>query len=85
MQDFIPPKPANSFRVVIELNSSGQRLDAILLKKLREQKDNLDLFNISRMKFKELFTTGKIQIKGQRATPSSEIAAGTTYIDILGY
>ncbi len=85
MQDNIPTKPANSFRVILELNSSGSRLDAILLKFLRDQKGNLDLQNISRTTFKELFQTGKILIKGQRAKPSSTLAKGTTYVDILGY
>lgn len=85
MQDHIPIRPAHSFRVVLELNSSGTRLDSILLKSLREQNKNLDLQNISRTVYKELFQSGKILIKGQRAKPSSTLAKGTTYIDILGY
>lgn len=85
MQDFIPPRPAKSFRVVLEMNSSGKRLDAVLLAALKEQNDNLNLREITRTKFKALFTDGKILIKGQRATPSSSLARGTTYIDILGY
>jgi hypothetical protein len=43
------------------------------------------LREISRTKMKELFTTGRILIKGQRATPSSALAKGITYVDILGY
>jgi hypothetical protein len=57
----------------------------VLLAALKKQNENLNLREISRTKFKELFTTGKILIKGQRATPTSALAKGTTYIDILGY
>lgn len=85
MQDHIPIRPPNSYRVILELNSSGSRLDSVLLKILREQKDNLDLQNISRTVYKDLFQSGKIMIKGQRAKPSSTLAKGTTYVDILGY
>ena len=83
--DHVPPRPPQSFRVIIELNISGVRLDAVLLKSLRDQKENLDLQNITRTTFKTLFQTGKILIKGQRAKPSSTLAKGTTYIDILGF
>ena len=85
MQDHIPVRPPNSYRVVLELNSSGSRLDSVLLKILREQKENLDLQNISRTVYKDLFQSGKIMIKGQKAKPSSTLAKGTTYVDILGY
>lgn len=85
MQDFTPPRPPKSFRIVLELNSSGQRLDTVLLAALKKQNENLNLREITRTKFKALFTDGKILIKGQRATPSSSLARGTTYIDILGY
>ena len=85
MQDHVPAKPPNSFRVTLELNSAGTRLDSELLKTLRAQKENLDLQNISRTTYKDLFQSGKILIKGQRAKPSSTLARGTTYIDILGY
>ena len=84
-QDHIPVQPAHSFRIILELNSAGSRLDSQLLKVLREQKENLDLKNISRTVYKELFQTGKILIKGQRAKPSSTLAQGITYVDILGY
>lgn len=85
MQDFIPSQPPKSFRVTLELNKSVKRLDSVLLAALHEQKENINLRNITRSKFKELFNTGKILIKGQRATPSSAVAKGTTYVDILGY
>ncbi len=85
MQDHIPVRPSGSFRVVLELNSSGSRLDSVLLKTLREQKENLDLQNISRTVYKNLFQSGKVMIKGQRARPSSTLAKGITYVDILGY
>ena len=83
MTDYIPPQPEKSFRVSIEIFSKGERLDQLLLNALRQQSENLDLQNISRTKFKELFIKGKIQIKGQRARPSSSINRGVTYIDIL--
>ncbi len=85
MQEFIPPQPPKSFRVTLELNRSQKRLDNVLLAALKAQNENLDLREITRTKFKELFTTGKILIKGQRATPSSAVAKGITYVDILGY
>ena len=83
--NYIPPKPPKSFRVTLELNRSESRLDNVLLNALRSQKENLNLFNISRNQLKELFNDGKIQIKGQSARPSSSLAKGTTYIDILGF
>lgn len=85
MEDFIPPRPPKSFRVTLELHRSEKRLDTVLLTALKQQNDNLNLREISRTKFKELFNTGKIQIKGQKATPSSSLTKGTTYVDILGY
>lgn len=84
-KDHTPECPPNSFRVILDLNTSGQRLDALLLKSLREQNKNIDLKNISRAQYKELFSTGKIVIKGQRAKPSSTLAKGETFVDILGY
>jgi hypothetical protein len=85
MQEFVPPQPAKSFRIVLELNRAEKRLDTVLLTAIKAQNENLNLREISRTKFKELFNTGKIQIKGQRATPSSSLTKGITYIDILGY
>jgi hypothetical protein len=83
--EFVPPKPPKSFRVVIELFKSAKRLDNVLLAALKAQNENLDLREITRTKFKDLFTSGRIQIKGQKAGPSSAIAKGVTYVDILGY
>ena len=85
LKDHTPLQPKNSFRVILDLNTSGQRLDAVLLKSLREQSENLDLKNISRSVYKELFSSGQILIKGQRAKPSSTLAKGETFVDILGY
>ena len=85
MSEFVPPRPPKSYRLVLELHRSEKRLDSVLLTALKSQNENLNLREISRTKMKELFTTGKIQIKGQRATPSSALAKGTTYVDILGY
>lgn len=83
--DNIPKKPANSFRITLELYRAEKRLDAVLLQAIKSQNENLDLREISRAKFKELFNEGKIQIKGQNARPSSAIAKGITYVDILGF
>jgi hypothetical protein len=85
MSDNIPPRPPKSARIILDLARSEKRLDNVLLKAIREQNDNLNLREISRVGFKELFTSGKILIKGQRAKPSSGIAAGITYVDILGF
>ena len=85
MQDFVPPKPPNSFRIILELNQSERRLDATLLAAIKGQNEDLNLREISRVKFKELFTSGRILIKGQKANPSSALAKGLTYVDILGY
>jgi hypothetical protein len=52
---------------------------------IKQQNENLNLREISRVQFKTLFKTGKIQIKGQAAHPSSSVAKGMTYVDILGY
>ncbi len=85
MKDHIPEQPQNSFRIILDLNTRASRMDTILLNALKAQKENLDLKNISRAKLKELFLSGSIQIKGQRAKPSSGLAVGITYVDILGY
>lgn len=84
-EEFVPPRPAKSYRIVLEVFTKNDRLDNLLLNALRAQRENLDLQNISRTKFKALFDEGKIQIKGQKARPSSSINRGLTYIDILGY
>ena len=78
-------KPENSFRVELVLSTPRSRIDAVLLDELRKQSKNLTLKNISRSDFKELFKKKKIQIKGQTAIPSSSLAQGTTYVDILGF
>jgi hypothetical protein len=85
ISEFIPPQPPKSFRITLELNSPERRLDAVLLDAIKKQNKNLTLREISRVKYKELFKDGKVLIKGQRATPSSSLAKGTTYIDILGF
>ena len=84
-EEFVPPRPPKSFRIVLELNRAAKRIDVVLLAALKAQNENLNLREISRTKFKELFTTGKILIKGQRARSSSAVAKGITYVDILGY
>lgn len=85
MEDFIPPKPPKSFRIVLDLLRSEKRLDTVLLEAIKAQNEDLNLREISRTKYKELFKEGKIQIKGQNATPSSSVAKGVTYVDIFGY
>lgn len=84
-EDFVPPRPPKSFRITLELNRAEKRLDTVLLTAIKAQNEDLNLREISRTKFKELFNSGKIMIKGQRATPSSAVAKGITYVDILGY
>lgn len=83
--DNIPAQPPNSFRITLELNRPERRLDTVLLQAIKAQNDNLNLREISRTEFKELFNSGKIQIKGQRARPSSGLARGITYVDIIGF
>lgn len=85
MTNNIPQRPENSFRVTLTTSKRELRLDVLLLQALRDQDENLELKRISRSSFKKLFTEKKILIKGQAAKPSSAIAAGTTYIDILGF
>lgn len=80
-----PPQPENSFRIVITVNKRMPRLDVLLLEAIRAQDKNEDLKRVSRTIFKGLFNDKKILIKGQAAKPSSSLATGTTYVDILGY
>lgn len=80
-----PEQPKKSFRVTLNLTSRQPRLDTVLLEALRSQKENHQLRNISRSEFKELFTKKRVLIKGQPARPSSSLAAGTTFVDILGF
>ena len=85
MTQNLPEQPKNSFRVTLQLTSAKPRLDQVLMEELRKQSKNLALKNISRTEFKELFKKKKIRIKGQSAVPSSSLAQGTTYVDILGF
>jgi hypothetical protein len=78
-------KPVNAFRIVLDLTSPKPRLDQVLMEELRKQNKSLSLKNISRTEFKDLFKKKKIRIKGQAATPSSSLAQGKTFVDILGY
>ena len=84
-ENHVPYQPANSFRIVLELTRPERRLDNVLLQAIKAQNENLDLREVTRTTYKELFSSGKIQIKGQRARPSSSLARGITYVDILGY
>jgi hypothetical protein len=83
--DNIPEKPENAFRIVLHLEYPESRMDNVLLTALRGQDDNLELKNISRSALKDLFTSKKIVIKGQRAKSNSGLAKGSTYVDILGF
>ena len=83
MEDRVPPLMKNAFRIVLELVRAEKRLDNVLLLALREQDEDINLKHISRTDFKELFTNKKIFIKGQNARPSSSVAKGTTYVDIV--
>lgn len=80
-----PSKPANSFRIALTLEHPEERMDNVLLNALREQDENEKLKNISRTALKDLFNNKRIFIKGQRAKSNSSLAAGTTYVDILGF
>lgn len=81
----IPEQPKNSFRVTITVGTRKPRLDTPLHEALQAQDTNLTLKKISKAALKELFNKSRIQIKGQRAKSSSALAAGTTYVDILGF
>ena len=81
----IPPQPKNSFRVTLELTSGMPRLDSLLMEALRGQSKNLDLKNLTRSAFKQLFKEKRILIKDQPARPASSLSGGTTYVDILGF
>ena len=82
---YVPERPAKSFRVIINLNYRSERMDTVLIEALRNQNENATLKIISRGALKELFTNGKIEIKGQRAKSNSAINKGITYVDILGF
>ncbi|MFO1469576.1 MAG: hypothetical protein U1F27_00890 [Turneriella sp.] len=79
----IPPQPEKSVRIILVLERRAERLDSLLLEAIRQQQENAKLRGISRSGLKELFNKHKVQIKGQPARPSSSLATGTTYVDIL--
>jgi hypothetical protein len=83
MTNNIPAQPANSFRITITLDWGADRLDGVLLDALKKQTESEKYKNVSRSALKTLFSDGKVTIKGQRAKPSSSLAKGVTYIDIL--
>lgn len=85
MTDHIPAKPANSARIILNLDYPESRMDNVLLKACRDQDENPNLKIISRGALKALFTAGKVLIKGQRAKSSSSLAKGVTYVDIIGF
>lgn len=80
-----PVRPPNSFRIALKLDEPVERMDNVLLNALREQDENSSLKTMSRAGLKQLFNDKKIMIKGQRAKSNSSLAAGTTYVDILGF
>jgi hypothetical protein len=81
---FAPPQPRNSCRVILELTAKS-RIDAALLAAFRGQADvPAVLKTLSRSNFKKLFKDKRVHLKGYSVQPSTMIAAGTTYIDILG-
>jgi 23S rRNA-/tRNA-specific pseudouridylate synthase len=82
-KDNVPPQPPGSARITLVLERRSDRLDGILLEAMRMQTENKKLREISRSALKALFTQHKVLIKGQPAKPSSSIATGTTYVDIL--
>ncbi|HNJ66424.1 MAG TPA: hypothetical protein PKW28_11050, partial [Turneriella sp.] len=75
--------PQGATRITLVLERRSDRLDGILLEAMRQQTDNKKLRDISRSALKALFSAHKILIKGQPARPSSSIATGTTYVDVL--
>jgi predicted RNA binding protein with dsRBD fold (UPF0201 family) len=80
-----PPQPDNSFRIVLNVASNGQRLDGLLLGELREQNRNQRLKDVTRSMLKKLFNEKRICLKGQPARPSSSLARGVSFVDILGF
>ena len=79
----IPVQPENSFRITLELEAPGPRLDIVLMDALKQQNENETLGLISKAHLKRLFTEKKVLIKGQSAKAKSTINSGITYIDIL--
>ena len=83
MNTTIPVQPENSFRIMLKLDYSAPRLDAVLHKALLEQTENTVLKTISKTALKDMFNNKKVFIKGQRAKSSSSLAKGITYVDII--
>ena len=81
----IPQEQLGAYRIRLELKTPRPRLDQVLLEEIRKVQDNINLKTLSRSSLKELFKKKRIRIKGQAATPASSLAAGVTFIDILGY
>jgi hypothetical protein len=79
----VPTIVPNATRIILNLDYAESRMDTVLLTALKNQSEHMDLKHISRGALKVLFTSGKILIKGQKARPSSALAKGTTYVDIL--
>ena len=77
--------PLGAYRVTLTLSAPARRLDSVLIEALRTEATNLDLKHITRNTFKNLFKNKRIRIKGQAATAASGLAAGITFVDILGY
>ena len=78
----LPPPIPGAFRIKLVMNSRQPRLDIHLLEALRASEHGA-LKRVSRSQFKRLFDDKKILIKGQPARPSSSLAAGITWVDIL--
>jgi len=81
----VPPRPRNSFRIELVLKYPERRLDNVLLAAMRAQTRSLEIKTLSRAKLKLLFDAKRVRIKGQAATPSSSLAVGTTYVDLIGF
>lgn len=79
------PVPLKAYRITLTLDQPHSRMDNVLLDAMREQTDNDKIAGMSRTALKELFNKKRIMIKGQRAKSSSALAAGTTYVDVLGF
>lgn len=79
----VPPQPDNSVRITLVLERRSDRLDGLLLEAMRRKIENKKVCDISRSALKALFAQHKVLIKGQPARPSSSVATGTTYVDVL--
>ena len=61
----IPEKPADCFRITLNLEHAQDRMDNVLLEALRSQDENSDLKNISRTALKNLLLYSLIKAIGQ--------------------